>query len=139
MTPLIPMYTLGHNFVPSPIHAGGLRYHGAGAIVSQLLKDDLIEAVAINQTECFDAGILFAGAEGIIPAPEATHAIAEVIRQAKQADLEGVSKTILFNLCGHGHFDLGSYEQYLAGNLVDFEVSQEAINSSLAELTTPTI
>lgn len=139
MTPLIPMYTLGHNFIPSPIHAGGLRYHGAGAIVSQLLKDKLIEAVAINQTECFEAGIIFSRSEAIIPAPEATHAIAEVIRQAKQADAEGVSKTILFNLCGHGHFDLGSYEQYLAGNLVDFEVSQEDINKSLAELTTPTI
>jgi tryptophan synthase beta chain len=139
MTPLIPMYTLGHNFVPSPIHAGGLRYHGAGAIVSQLLKDDIIEAVAINQTECFDAGLLFSGTEGIIPAPEATHAIAEVIRQAKQADEEGVSKTILFNLCGHGHFDLSAYEQYLNGKLVDYEVSQEDINASLAELNTPAI
>jgi tryptophan synthase beta chain len=139
MTPLIPMYTLGHNFIPSPIHAGGLRYHGAGAIVSQLLKDGLIEADAINQTECFEAGLLFAGTEGVIPAPEATHAIAEVIRQAKQADKEGVSKTILFNLCGHGHFDLGAYENYLAGKLVDYEVSQEAINASLAELATPEI
>lgn len=139
MTPLIPMYTLGHNFIPSPIHAGGLRYHGAGAIVSQLLKDGLIEADAINQTECFDAGLLFAGAEGVIPAPEATHGIAEVIRQAKQADKEGVSKTILFNLCGHGHFDLSAYENYLAGKLVDYEVSQEAINASLAELATPVI
>jgi len=139
MTPLIPMYTLGHNFIPSPIHAGGLRYHGAGAIVSQLLKDGIIEADAINQNECFDAGILFAGTEGIIPAPEAAHAVAEVMRQAKQADAEGVSKTILFNLCGHGHFDLSAYEQYLNGKLVDFEVSQEDINISLAELTTPTI
>ncbi|MEY4382715.1 MAG: hypothetical protein RI995_257, partial [Bacteroidota bacterium] len=124
MTPLIPMYTLGHNFIPSPIHAGGLRYHGAGAIISQLLKDGLIEADAINQNECFEAGILFSKTEGIIPAPEATHAIAEVIRQVKQAEKEGVSKTILFNLCGHGNFDLGSYEQYLAGKLVDFEVTQ---------------
>jgi tryptophan synthase beta chain len=139
MTPLIPMYTLGHNFVPSPIHAGGLRYHGAGAIVSQLLKDGIIEANAINQTECFDAGLLFARTEGIIPAPEATHAIAEVIRQAKQADEEGASKTILFNLCGHGHFDLSAYEQYLEGKLVDYEVSQEDINKSLAELNTPVI
>jgi tryptophan synthase beta chain len=139
MTPLIPMFTLGHNFVPSPIHAGGLRYHGAGAIVSQLLKDGLIEADAINQTECFEAGILFSKTEGIIPAPEATHAIAEVIRQVKQAEIEGVSKTILFNLCGHGNFDLGSYEQYLKGNLVDFEVTQEQIDSSLAELNTPAI
>ena len=139
MTPLIPMYTLGHNFIPSPIHAGGLRYHGAGAIVSQLLKDGIIEASAINQTECFDAGLLFSGTEGIIPAPEATHAIAEVIRQAKQADEEGVSKTILFNLCGHGHFDLSAYEQYLNGKLVDYEVLQEDINQSLAALNTPVI
>src|ERR1035437_7598447 len=139
MTPLIPMYTLGHNFIPSPIHAGGLRYHGAGAIVSQLLKDGIIEADAINQIECFDAGILFSGTEGIIPAPEANHAIAEVIRQAKQADAEGISKTILFNLCGHGHFDLSAYEQYLNDKLIDFEVSQEEINKSLAELNTPII
>ncbi|MHA8067076.1 TrpB-like pyridoxal phosphate-dependent enzyme [Aquirufa sp. ROCK2-A2] len=139
MTPLIPMYTLGHNFVPSPIHAGGLRYHGAGAIVSQLLKDGLIEADAINQNECFEAGILFSRTEGIIPAPEATHGIAEVIRQVKQAEAEGVSKTILFNLCGHGNFDLGSYEQYLNGKLVDFEVTQDQIDSSLAELNTPAI
>lgn len=139
MTPLIPMYTLGHNFIPSPIHAGGLRYHGAGAIISQLLKDGFIEADAINQVECFEAGVLFARTEGVIPAPEANHGIAEVIRQAKQADAEGVSKTILFNLCGHGHFDLGSYEQYLAGKLVDFEVTQQQINESLAELNTPEI
>ncbi len=139
MTPLIPMYTLGHNFIPSPIHAGGLRYHGAGAIVSQLLKDGIIEASAINQNECFEAGLLFAGTEGIIPAPEATHGIAEVIRQAKEADKEGVAKTILFNLCGHGHFDLSAYEQYLAGKLVDYEVTQEDIAHSLAELDTPKI
>lgn len=139
MTPLLPMYTLGHNFVPSPIHAGGLRYHGAGVIISQLLKDKLIEATAINQLECFDAGVLFSRTEGVIPAPEATHAIAEVIRQANIAKEEGTSKTILFNLCGHGHFDLGSYEQYFAGKLQDFEVTQEEIVASLAELDTPTI
>jgi len=139
MTPLIPMYTLGHNFIPSPIHAGGLRYHGAGAIVSQLLNDGLIEANAINQTECFEAGILFSRTVAIIPAPEATHAIAEVIRQAKQADQEGVSKTILFNLCGHGNFDLASYDQYLSGKIVDYEVSQEEINASLSALNTPVI
>jgi tryptophan synthase beta chain len=139
MTPLLPMFTLGHNFVPSPIHAGGLRYHGAGVIISQLLKDGIIEADAINQIECFEAGVLFSRAEGIIPAPEANHAVAEVIRQAKQADEEGVSKTILFNLCGHGHFDLSSYEQFLAGKLVNYEVTQEQINSSLAELDTPVI
>lgn len=139
MTPLLPMYTLGHNFIPAPIHAGGLRYHGAGAIVSQLLKDGLIEAQAFKQLECFDAGIKFARTEGIIPAPEATHAIATVIREAERAKEEGVSKTILFNLCGHGHFDMGAYEQYLSGKLVEHEVTQEEILASLAELDTPLI
>jgi tryptophan synthase beta chain len=139
MTPLIPMYTLGHNFIPSPIHAGGLRYHGAGAIISQLLKDRLMEADAINQIECFEAGILFSRTEGVIPAPEANHAIAEVIRQVKQAETEGISKTILFNLCGHGNFDLGAYDQYLSGKLVDFEVSQDQIDASIGELDTPVI
>jgi len=139
MTPLIPMYTLGHNFIPAPIHAGGLRYHGAGAIVSQLLKDGLIEAQAFKQLECFDAGIQFARTEGIIPAPEATHAIATVIREAKQAKEEGKAKTILFNLCGHGHFDMSAYEQYLTGKLVEHEVTSEEIQASLAELDTPLI
>lgn len=139
MTPLLPMYTLGHNFIPAPIHAGGLRYHGAGAIVSQLLKDGLIEAQALKQLECFEAGIKFARTEGIIPAPEATHAIATAIREAERAKEEGVSKTILFNLCGHGHFDMGAYEQYLSGKLVEHEVTQEEILASLAELDTPLI
>ncbi|MBO0939909.1 TrpB-like pyridoxal phosphate-dependent enzyme [Fibrella sp. HMF5335] len=139
MTPLIPMYTLGHNFIPAPIHAGGLRYHGAGAIVSQLLHDGLIEAQSHNQLSCFEAGILFAKTEGIIPAPEANHAIATVIREAQQAKEEGTPKTILFNLCGHGHFDMSAYEQYLSGKLVDHEVTQEEILASLAELDTPLI
>ncbi|GAB3337165.1 TrpB-like pyridoxal phosphate-dependent enzyme [Larkinella ripae] len=139
MTPLIPMYTLGHNFIPAPIHAGGLRYHGAGAIVSQLLNDQLIEAQALKQLECFEAGIKFAKTEGIIPAPEATHAIATAIREAERAKEEGTSKTILFNLCGHGHFDMGAYEQYLSGKLVEHEVTQEEIMASLAELDTPLI
>ncbi|MFC5408097.1 TrpB-like pyridoxal phosphate-dependent enzyme [Larkinella bovis] len=139
MTPLIPMYTLGHNFIPAPIHAGGLRYHGAGAIVSQLLKDSLIEAQALKQLECFDAGIKFARTEGIIPAPEATHAIATAIREAERAKEEGTAKTILFNLCGHGHFDMSAYEQYLSGKLVEHEVTQEEIMQSLAELDTPEI
>lgn len=139
MTPLLPMYTLGHNFIPAPIHAGGLRYHGAGAIVSQLLKDGLIEASALKQLECFEAGIQFARTEGIIPAPEATHAIAQVIREAKQAREEGKEKVILFNLCGHGHFDMSSYEQFLSGKLVEHEVTQEEILASLAELDTPEI
>ena len=117
LTPLIPMYTLGHNFEPANIHAGGLRYHGAGAIVSQLLKDGLMEAVDMPQLETFEAGVLFARTEGIIPAPESTHAIAQAIREAKRAKEEGKSKTILFNLSGHGMIDLYAYEQYFSGKL----------------------
>jgi tryptophan synthase beta chain len=134
MTPLLPMYTLGHDFVPASIHAGGLRYHGAGVLVSQLLKDGLIEAKANHQTDCFKNAVSFARAEGIVPAPEASHAIAEVARQAKEADERGEEKVILFNLCGHGHFDFGAYEQYFAGNLVDFEVSDKEIEESLSKL-----
>ncbi len=139
MTPLLPMYTLGHDFVPAPIHAGGLRYHGAGVIVSQLLKDNLIEAVAHDNLEVFEAGVLFAKAEGIIPAPEATHGIATVITEAKKCKEEGVSKTILFNLCGHGNLDMKAYDDYFAGNIVKHELSQEEINASIARLNTPEI
>ncbi len=139
MTPLLPMYTLGHNFVPAPIHAGGLRYHGAGVIVSQLLKDKLIEAVAHDNVEVFEAGVLFARTEGIIPAPEATHGIATAIAEANKCKEEGVSKTILFNLCGHGNFDMKAYEDYFAGNIVKHELTSEEIHASLAELDTPVI
>ncbi len=139
MTPLLPMYTLGHNFVPDTIHAGGLRYHGAGALVSQLLKDQLIEARAHKQIECFEAGIEFAKAEGIIPAPEATHGIATAKAEALRAREEGRSKTILLNLCGHGHFDMSAYDAYFSGKLEDHELSQSEIESSLADLQTPTI
>ncbi|MFS4417986.1 TrpB-like pyridoxal phosphate-dependent enzyme [Maribacter sp. 2307ULW6-5] len=139
MTPLLPMYTLGHNFVPAPIHAGGLRYHGAGVIVSQLLRDKLIEAVAHDNLEVFEAGITFARAEGIIPAPEATHGIATAIDEANKCKEEGVSKTILINLCGHGNFDMKAYEDYFAGNIVKHELTSEEINASLAQLDTPTI
>ena len=121
-TPLIPMYTLGHNFTPANIHAGGLRYHGAGSIVSQLKKDNLIEAVAIPQLETFEAGVLFAQTEGIIPAPESTHAVASAIREAKKAKEEGTQKVILFNLSGHGLVDMSAYDQYLAGDLKNYEV-----------------
>lgn len=134
LTPLIPMYTLGHNFMPPKIHAGGLRYHGAGPIVSQLLRDQLIEARAVHQRECFDAGVLFARTEGIIPAPESTHAIAQVIREAETARKEGKPKTILFNLSGHGLVDLAAYDQYFAGELEDFSVSQEEIMESVDSL-----
>ena len=134
LTPLLPMYTLGHDFQPASIHAGGLRYHGAGVIVSQLLKDKLMEAVAIPQLETFEAGILFAKTEGIIPAPESTHAIAQAIREAKIAKAEGKAKTILFNLSGHGMIDLYAYEQYLGGNLQNFELSDQEIAQSLDKL-----
>ncbi len=133
-TPLIPMYTLGHDFIPPSIHAGGLRYHGAGAIVSQLLKDGLIEAQAVKQLESFDAGVKFARSEGIIPAPESTHAIAQVVKEAIRCREEGVSKTILFNLSGHGLIDLGAYDQYFAGMLDDYETSDADISTSLANL-----
>ncbi len=134
MTPLIPMFTLGHTFMPPSIHAGGLRYHGAGAIVSQLLKDDIIEASAVHQNESFQAGRLFAQAEGIIPAPESTHAIAQTIREALQAKEEGLEKTILFNLSGHGHLDLGAYEQFLEGKTQDYSVTDEQISKNLKVL-----
>ena len=139
MTPLLPMYTLGHNFVPAPIHAGGLRYHGAGVVVSQLLKDQMIEARSHQQLECFEAGIQFAQAEGIIPAPEANHAIATVIAEAEQAKKEGKSKTILFNLCGHGNFDMSAYEDYLSGKLTEHELTDQEIQQAISEIDTPAI
>ena len=117
LTPLFPMYTLGHDFTPAAIHAGGLRYHGAGSLVSQLLKDGLVEAADMPQLETFEAGVLFARTEGIIPAPESTHAIAQAIREARRAREEGRRETILFNLSGHGLVDLYAYEQYFAGKL----------------------
>ncbi len=139
MTPLLPMYTLGHDFVPAPIHAGGLRYHGAGVIVSQLLRDKLIEARAHDNLEVFSAGVQFAKAEGIIPAPEATHGIATAIAEAQKCKEEGVSRTILLNLCGHGNFDMKAYQDYFAGKIVKHELTQEEINRSIAKLQTPLI
>ncbi len=133
-TPLIPMYTLGHDFQPSDIHAGGLRYHGAGAIVSQLLKDGLIEALALPQTETLAAGVLFAQTEGIIPAPESTHAIAAAIREALQAKAEGRPRTILFNLSGTGVIDLHAYEQYLSGALRDHTPGDDEIARTVSRL-----
>lgn len=118
-TPLLPMYTLGHDFIPANIHAGGLRYHGAGVIVSQLLKDGLMEAVDIQQLDSFDAGVLFAKTEGIIPAPESCHAIAAAINEARQCVATGEEKVILFNLSGHGLIDMTAYDDFLAGNLSD--------------------
>lgn len=134
LTPLLPMYTLGHNFQPADIHAGGLRYHGAGTIVSQLKKDGLLEVQAIPQTETFEAGKLFANAEGIIPAPESTHAIAVAIREALKAKEEGVQKNILFNLSGHGMIDMASYDMFLSGKMQNYKLTDEEIAKTTDQL-----
>lgn len=133
-TPLIPMYTLGHNFSPANIHAGGLRYHGAGAVVSQLRENGLIEAVDIPQLETFAAATLFAQAEGIIPAPESSHAIATAIREAKKAKESGESKVILFNLSGHGLIDMAAYDQYICGDLQNYEIPESEIETNVSKL-----
>lgn len=133
-TPMIPMYTLGHNFSPANIHAGGLRYHGAGSIVSQLKQDGFLEAMDIQQLETFKAATMFAQAEGLIPAPESSHAIAAAIREAEQAKLEGKSKVILFNLSGHGLIDMAAYDQFIMGDLANYEVPQSEIDKNIAQL-----
>ncbi len=130
-TPLLPMFTLGHDFKPANIHAGGLRYHGAGVIVSQLLKDGLMRGVDIPQLESFDCGLLFARTEGIVPAPESCHAIAATVREALKCKESGESKVILFNLSGHGLIDMTAYEQYLNGDLMNYEVTNEDIKKNL--------
>jgi tryptophan synthase beta chain len=137
MTPLLPMYTLGHNFMPEKIHAGGLRYHGAGVLVSQLMKDGLIEARAKMQRECFEAGVLFARNEGILPAPESTYAIAGALDEARKADLEGIPRTILFNLSGHGHFDISAYEKYFENNLPDHELTNAEVEHAISKIELP--
>jgi tryptophan synthase beta chain len=137
MTPLLPMYTLGHNYIPEKIHAGGLRYHGAGVLPSQLLRDGLIEVKAKMQRECFEAGVQFARTEGILPAPESTYAIAGALDEARRADIEGVSKTILFNLSGHGHFDISAYEKYFENNLPDHELSTAEIEDAISKINIP--
>ena len=134
MTPLVKMHTLGHDFVPEGIHAGGLRYHGMAPLVSHLLELGLIEARAETQLRCFEAGIQFARAEGIIPAPEATHAVRATIDEALRCKESGEPKVILFNLCGHGHFDMGAYIDYMAGKLRDHEYSREEVAMALAAL-----
>lgn len=134
-TPMIPMYSLGHDFAPANIHAGGLRYHGAGSIVSELRNQGLVDAVDIAQLEAFDAAVLFAKAEGIIPAPESSHAIAATIREAIRAKEEGTSPTILFNLSGHGLIDMASYDRYFAGDLADYTVDEADIEANTQSLT----
>ena len=133
-TPLIPMLTLGHNFAPANIHAGGLRYHGAGSVVSQLKEDNLMEAVDIPQLETFAAATMFARSEGIIPAPESSHAIAAAIREAKKAKEAGESKVILFNLSGHGLIDMAAYDQYIAGDLANYQLSDEMVRQNTKDL-----
>ena len=117
LTPLLPMFTLGHDFMPPALHAGGLRYHGMAPIVSRLYQDKIIEAQAYDQKDVFESALLFARTEGIIPAPESSHAIKSAIVEALQAKKEGTKKVILFNLSGHGHFDMGAYDAYLSGHL----------------------
>ncbi|XP_074580610.1 uncharacterized protein LOC141837026 [Curcuma longa] len=134
MTPLMKMHTLGHDFVPDPIHAGGLRYHGMAPLVSHVYEMGFMEAISLPQTECFRGALLFARTEGLIPAPEPTHAIAAAIREALQCKETGEEKVILIAMCGHGHFDLASYEKYLEGNMVDLGFSSEKAQASLAAI-----
>ncbi|AEA33404.1 TrpB-like pyridoxal phosphate-dependent enzyme [Hippea maritima] len=131
MTPLLYMYTLGHKFMPPSIHAGGLRYHGDSPILSQLRKDGLLDAVAYNQTEVFEAGALFAKTEGIVPAPETCHAIKGAVDEALKAKEEGKEKTILINFSGHGHFDMTSYDKFLSGEMKDYEYPEKEIKKAL--------
>ena len=134
MTPLVRMYTLGHGFMPAPIHAGGLRYHGMASGICELYRNGIIEARAVQQLATFEAGVLFARAEGIVPAPEAAHAIRGAIDEAIRCREEGKAETIAFNLCGHGHFDMAAYERYFAGKLEDYELPQAEIDRAVAEL-----
>ncbi|MCZ6676052.1 MAG: TrpB-like pyridoxal phosphate-dependent enzyme, partial [Candidatus Poribacteria bacterium] len=134
MTPLVKMYTLGHDFVPAGIHAGGLRYHGDAPLVCQLYEKGVIEAAAFRQNAIFDAAVQFARTEGILPAPETAHAVRSAIDEAIQAKEEGVSRNIVFNLSGHGHFDLSAYDAYFAGDLEDYDYPEEKIAESLKKL-----
>ncbi|MBW2246874.1 MAG: TrpB-like pyridoxal phosphate-dependent enzyme [Deltaproteobacteria bacterium] len=133
-TPLLPMHTLGHGFVPAPIHAGGLRYHGMAPILSHLLKEEIIEARALDQIETFTAGINWARTEGFIPAPETNHAIAAVVQEAQKAKEEGKEKTILFNWSGHGLVDLAAYDAFLSGNLKKYELPEEELQKALKSI-----
>ena len=133
-TPLIPMFTLGHDFKPANIHAGGLRYHGAGSIVSHLIRDKMMHGVDIPQLETFEAGIIFARSEGIIPAPESCHAIAATIREAKRCKESGEQKTILFNLSGHGLIDMPSYDRFICGDLQNYALSDAEIRKNVSGL-----
>lgn len=134
MTPLLKMHTLGHRFIPDPIHAGGLRYHGMSPLLSHIYELGLIEALALPQRECFAAAVRFARTEGIVPAPEPTHALAACIREAEACRESGEEKVILTALCGHGHLDLAAYDAYLAGRMVDEDVTEERFADALSDL-----
>jgi tryptophan synthase beta chain len=138
MTPLMKMHTLGHDFVPDPIHAGGLRYHGMSPLISHLYEEGHLEAVAKPQSECFAAGVLFARSEGIEPAPEPTHALAAAVEEALRCKESGEEKVILTALCGHGHLDLAAYDAYLNGSIVDHDWNdaelRNAVSAALAKL-----
>ncbi len=134
MTPLMKMHTLGHDFIPDPIHAGGLRYHGMAPLISHIYEEGLMDAVAVPQTECFAAAVQFARTEGIVPAPEPTHALALAVREALKAKETGEETVILTALCGHGHFDLPAYDAYLSGQMVDEVVTDERFAAGLATL-----
>jgi len=134
MAPIVEMYTLGHSFMPPGIHAGGLRYHGMAPIISFMKKHGLIDAISLHQKECFEAAVEFSRTEGIIPAPESSHAVRAAIIEAQKAKEEGKEKTILFNLSGHGHFDLASYDMYLSGQLEDYEYPEEKIKEALKDV-----
>lgn len=134
MTPAMLMYTLGHDFIPAGIHAGGLRYHGASPLLSQLVHDKEVEAVAYHQNECYEAAVTFARTEGLLPAPETSHAIKAVIEEAKKCKETGEKKSIAFLYSGHGHFDLAGYDKYLAGELTDYEYPEAEIKKSLEDL-----
>jgi tryptophan synthase beta chain len=134
MTPLVKMYTLGHGFIPAPIHAGGLRYHGMAPLVCALYDQKAIEAVAVPQRATFEAALTFARAEGFLPAPEAAHAIRGTIDEALRCRASGERKVIVFNFCGHGHFDLSSYERFITGQLEDYEYPAEKVEEALADL-----
>jgi tryptophan synthase beta chain len=133
-TPLLPMHSLGHAFIPAPIHAGGLRYHGLAPLVSQLIIEGLIEPRAYNQLECYAAAVLWARTEGFIPAPETSHAIQVVIEEAKKAKEEGKEKVILLNWSGHGLMDLGGYDSYFSGKLVDYPLPEDEMKKSLKSI-----
>jgi tryptophan synthase beta chain len=133
-TPLMKMHTLGHDFIPDPIHAGGLRYHGMSPLISHIYELGLMEAESKPQSECFAAGLLFARTEGIVPAPEPTHALAATIEEARRCAETGEEKVLLTALCGHGHLDLASYERALAGDLVDYDYPEEAVRDALTRL-----